>query len=73
MPACQNKWPSSSRRFEKVCSSSVFFIRTSVPSFNVLSLLVDGLAAYGKPAVSLKVVFLPLLAFQATILIDNFR
>jgi len=29
--------------------------------------------AYGKPAVSLKVVFLPLLAFQATILIDNFR
>ena len=57
----------------EVCSSGVFFIRTSAPSFNVLSLLVDGLAAYGKPAVSLKVVFLPLLAFQATILIDNFR
>ena len=51
----------------------MFFIRTSAPSFNVLSLFVDGLAAYGKPAVSLKVVFLPLLAFQAIILIDNFR
>lgn len=33
----------------------------------------DGLAAHGEPAVSLKVVFLPLLAFQAIILIDNFR
>lgn len=35
--------------------------------------VVFGCTARGTPAVSLKIVFLPLLAFEAIILIDNFR
>jgi len=32
-----------------------------------------GCTASGTPAVSLKIVFLPLLTFEAIVLIDNFR
>ncbi|KAJ7557508.1 hypothetical protein O6H91_05G129300 [Diphasiastrum complanatum] len=39
----------------------------------LLCTYLDSRAVYGNTAVSLKVVFLPLLAFEAVILIDNFR
>ncbi|KAJ7561441.1 hypothetical protein O6H91_03G028700 [Diphasiastrum complanatum] len=39
----------------------------------LLCTYLDGVQVYGEAAVSLKLVFLPLLTFEATILIDNFR
>jgi Transmembrane Fragile-X-F protein len=38
-------------------------------SFLFIIMLVD----YGIPVINLKIVFLPLLAFEVIILIDNFR
>jgi hypothetical protein len=39
----------------------------------LLCCYLDTLEASGTPAVSLKIVFLPLLTFEAIVLIDNFR
>ncbi|XP_051147944.1 uncharacterized protein LOC127263053 [Andrographis paniculata] len=39
----------------------------------LLCIYLESLYAYGSAAVSLKVVFLPLVAFEVIILIDNFR
>lgn len=39
----------------------------------LLCVYLESLSAYGFAAVSLKIVFLPLLAFETVILIDNFR
>ncbi|KAF3772950.1 hypothetical protein EJ110_NYTH56512 [Nymphaea thermarum] len=39
----------------------------------LLCIFLEGLWVHGSPAVNLKIVFLPLLAFEIIILIDNFR
>lgn len=39
----------------------------------LLCIYLEGIYGHGDPAVSLKVAFLPLLAFEVTILVDNFR
>ncbi|KAK9684400.1 hypothetical protein RND81_10G207500 [Saponaria officinalis] len=39
----------------------------------LLCIYLESLQAFGVPVVSLKIVFIPLLAFQTIILIDNFR
>ena len=55
-----------------------FQFNTSFSLFNrvLFGMFIDAipfLAVYGFPAVNLKIVFLPLLAFEIIILIDNFR
>ncbi|KAG9138069.1 hypothetical protein Leryth_001313 [Lithospermum erythrorhizon] len=39
----------------------------------LLCIYLESIYAYGYPALSLKILFLPLLAFEMTILVDNFR
>ncbi|KAG9458265.1 hypothetical protein H6P81_002773 [Aristolochia fimbriata] len=39
----------------------------------LLCIYLDSLYVYGSPAVNLKIVFLPLLAFEVIVLVDNFR
>ncbi|XP_019057500.1 PREDICTED: uncharacterized protein LOC104808291 [Tarenaya hassleriana] len=39
----------------------------------LLCVYLESVYVHGLPAVSLKIVFLPLLAFEVTILVDNFR
>lgn len=51
------------------CSNILAVVVVLSKFFLIIIMLVD----YGIPVVNLKIVFLPLLAFEVIILIDNFR
>lgn len=67
------------QRWNKIKVQGVFGTQLETPEkagfiqYWAFVLLVGWDPVHDTPAVSLKVVFLPLLAFQAVILIDNFR